>query len=223
MVDIGLSGMKTDRTIMFEIERGNLGSTQVEVMNYLRESPLSIGTYNWSKIKAAPPNTYTFEVPATSLMELREVSADLGAIDVSNGLTHVGDQIGDGHTAPANIGGKEARVTVTNGSQSRYIYFQADHAFLEARRAQVVITVEYFDQGTGSEAWFNINYDSPGSDIESYYRNTRYIWLTNSGQWKTASFDLPDAYFGGRQNDGADFRISTSDRDLFVNTVTVTK
>jgi len=223
MVDVGLSGMKTDRTIVFEIERGNLGSTQVEVMNYLREGPLSIGTYNWSKIKAAPPNTYTFEVPATSLMELREVSADLGAIDVSNGLTHVGHQNGDGRTAPANIGGKEARVTVANGTRGRFVYFAVDSAFLEARRAQVVITVEYFDQGTGSEAWFNISYDSPGSDVESYYRNTRNIWLTNSGQWKTASFDLPDAYFGGRQNDGADFRISTSDRDLFINTVTVTK
>ena len=222
MVDVGLSGIKTDRTIMFEIERGNLGSTQVEVMNYLRESPLSIGTYNWSKIKAAPPNAYTFEVPATSLMELREVSIDLGAVNSSNGLTQVGITLGDGRTAPANIGGKEARVTVHEG-EARFIYFQVDNGFLFARRAPVSVTIEYFDQGTGDEFGFAVDYDSGGADVSSCYKLTRWVALTNSSTWKTATIDLPDAYFAGCENFVADFRISTPDRDMYFNTVTLTK
>ncbi len=47
--------------------------------------------------------------------------------------------------------------------------------------------------------------------------------LTNSQQWRTATFDLPDAYFGDRQNGGADLRISLPDIDVYVAQVTVSK
>jgi serine/threonine protein kinase len=223
LVEVSLSGLKKDGAIVFEIDRGHLGSTQVEVLNNLMETPVSIGVYEWAKIKPTPPNTYTFEVPTGSLIELRQVSVDLGATNVSNGLTQVGDQIGDGITAPANVGGKEARVTVANGAQTRYIYFQVDDTFLQARNAHVSITIEYFDQGKAPDFEFLVNYDSGGTGLASCYKRTRHIGLTNSGQWKTATFDLPDAYLGGCENYDADFRIETPDRDLFFNTLTVTK
>jgi hypothetical protein len=129
-------------------------------------------------------------------------------------------QSADGQTAPANIGGKEARVTVTNGSDARYIYFVVDTAFLEKRHAPVSVTVEYYDQGMGSDYWFAIEYDAGGMDC---YKGTRLVQLTNSSTWKTATIDLPDAYFGGCERFQSDFRISTPDRDLYFNAVTVTK
>jgi len=152
-----------------------------------------------------------------------EVSIELGATNLSNGLAQVGDQSGDGRTAPANIGGKEARVTVANGAPSRYVYFLVDPAFLAPRSEHLSITIEYFDQGLGSNHWFSLDYDSAGTDIASQYKSTPLIRLTNSNQWKTATIDLPDAFFRGRENYGADFRIATPDLDLYFGTVTVTK
>jgi len=154
------------------------------------------------------------------LTGLREVSIDLGQTNVRSGLMQVDDQTADGLTAPANIGGKEARVTVTNGSEARYIYFEVDNAFLAGRHAAVSVTTEYFDQGMGNDYWFAVDYDAGGM---ACYKGTRPVQLTNSGIWKTATIDLPDAYFGGCERFQSDFRISTPDRDLYFNTVTLTK
>ena len=152
--------------------------------------------------------------------EMREVSIDLGDTYVGSGLMQVDVQSADGLTAPANIGSKEARVTVTNGSEARYIYFVVDTAFLEKRHAPVSVTIEYYDRGTGSDYWFAVEYDAGGM---ACYKGTRPVQLTNSNTWKTATIDLPDAYFGGCERFQSDFRISTPDRDLYFNTVTVTK
>ncbi len=215
-VNVDLSGLEPDGTIVFDVDKGALGTTKVEVMNTLGESPISVGGYEGR----APTR---FEVPAISLMEIREVSVDLGEPNVSNGLTQVDEPVGDGRTAPANIGGNEARVTVTNGSEARYMYFQVDDGFLSGRNAPVSVTIEYFDEGMGDEFSFAVNYDSGGADIPSCFKQAGYVKLTNSGTWKTATIDLPDAYFGGCQHGEMDFRIATPDRDLYFNTVTLTK
>jgi hypothetical protein len=128
-------------------------------------------------------------------------------------------QTGDGRTAPINIGGKDARVTVTNGSEARRIYFEVDDAFLAGRHAAVSVTVEYFDQGIGDDYWFAIEYDAGPM---ACYKGTARVSLTNSGTWKKATIDLPDAYFSGCENFRSDFRIWSPDRDLFVNYVAVT-
>ena len=98
-----------------------------------------------------------------------------------------------------------------------------DDGFLPAGNEPASATIEYFDQGMGDEFGFGLNYDSGGSDLDSCYKTTRYIGLTNSGKWKTATIDLPDAHFGGCQNFDADLRIWTPDRDLYFNTVTLTR
>ncbi len=216
MVVVGLSGLEDGEALVLDVDKGALGSTKVEVMNTLGESPISVAVSEGT-------NPFRLEVPAVSLMEIREVSTDLGPANRSNGLTQVAVELGDGVTAPAKIGGQEGRATMTNGSDSRYIYFQVDDAFLPAGNEPVSATIEYFDQGMGDEFGFGIDYDSGGSDLNSCYKKTRYIGLTNSGKWKTATIDLPDAHFGGCQNFDADLRIWTPDRDLYFNTVTLTR
>src|SRR6185295_11294659 len=47
------------------------------------------------------------------------------------------------------------------------------------------------------------------------YKSGGSVALTGSGGWKTKVFHVTDAYFGNRQNAGADFRISKSGGGFF--------
>jgi hypothetical protein len=87
----------------------------------------------------------------------------------------------------------------------------------------VDVSVEYFDQGTGS---FRIEYDGPDPNAPfngAYTASRTVVQLSNSGAWKTAKFRLPDARFLNSQNGGGDFRIAVSASELCVGKVTVTR
>jgi hypothetical protein len=149
-----------------------------------------------------------------------QVSIDLGGTNKEDGMVQF--EFEDGQTLAKTVGGREARATAHNPSTGRYIYFNIDDAFLYAKDSVVAVTVTYFDQG-GFEFW--IDYDS--TDLKATEGG---IWkqtptpnrLTGSQQWMTATFVLPDAFFGGRQHDDADFRIGVGNAMLYVDGVTVT-
>jgi serine/threonine protein kinase/formylglycine-generating enzyme required for sulfatase activity len=151
----------------------------------------------------------------TDYSVVREVWVDLGAENEEYGLVQI-EQGGDGITEPAEIGGRAARVMMPNGTGGRFIYFGVDDGFLFAQQARIRITVEYYDQG---DFHFDVSYDS----MEDCYKATDPILLENSGQWKIATFDLPDARFEGCQHNQFDFRIGAPERDLYINKVVVTK
>lgn len=62
-----LSDIKKGGMLVFEIERGHLGSTQVEVSNYLGEKEVLVGTLVWGKINPGDRNAQQFEIPAEKL------------------------------------------------------------------------------------------------------------------------------------------------------------
>ncbi len=64
-----------------------------------------------------------------------------------------------------------------------------------------VVEVVYRDIGIGN---LNVQYDS----TDAAYRAANPVTLENSGEWRTARFYLDDAFFGNRQNGGADFRLT---------------
>lgn len=144
-----------------------------------------------------------------------DASIVLGETNQEQGLVQI-DQ-GDGRTAPVTLEGKSARIT-DNPTGSRYMYFQVDDAIAHDGAYAACVRVEYFDQGTGS---FGLHYDSTGSA----YANAGDTQRTNTGTWKTASFDLlGDARFANRENGGSDFRISAGSGDankLAVHRVTL--
>jgi formylglycine-generating enzyme required for sulfatase activity len=147
---------------------------------------------------------------------VNEVWVDLGETNEEYGLLQV-EETGDGITAPAQIGGKEARVTMPNGTLGRYIYFDVDDEFLFSQQAHLRVTVEYYDQG---DDIFFLEYDSMEKCFQSADRD---VLLEDSGEWKTVTFDLPGARLGGCQHSDLDFRISTSDNELYIDSVVVTK
>ena len=48
--------------IIFEIERGNIGFTQVEVSNYLGDKAILVETFIWDKINPGEQNAQRFEI-----------------------------------------------------------------------------------------------------------------------------------------------------------------
>jgi len=66
------------------------------------------------------------------------------------------------------------------------------------------VTIEYYDSGSGS---LQLQYDAIGEDFADRYRDGGSVALVGTNTWKTHTFHVTDAYFGNRQNSGADFRI----------------
>jgi hypothetical protein len=137
---------------------------------------------------------------------LLEVAIDLGSPDSLNGMTH--PQNADGNTAAVTIGDRIARQNV-NTNTDLYFYFGVSDSFaFQGSKPDVYIVVDYFDAGTGS---LGLQYDSnTGSTLSAFYKSGGSVALTGSGTWKEKVFHVTDAYFGNRQNAGADFRISKS-------------
>jgi len=111
-----------------------------------------------------------------------------------------------------------------NSVEDYYMQFNIDDAFIYrgSPTSRVQVEIEYLDVGTDT---FSIQYDaiSGGPDGDGLFKDTGVVIKTNSGEFKTAVFQLCDAFFGNRDN-GADFRISDSaDGAEFIRRVVVSQ
>ncbi|WP_428938604.1 hypothetical protein [Fontivita pretiosa] len=141
----------------------------------------------------------TFAAPAQQAIRI-----DLGDPNDPNGLVH--PQGGDGDTTPLTIAGRTARRNA-NPAEDFYFYFAAADWFsYQASKPNLLVTVTYLD--TGGSGAIQLQYDSnTGDTLPALYKNGGSVALGASGQWKQHTFQLADAYFGNRQNHGADFRV----------------
>jgi hypothetical protein len=139
---------------------------------------------------ALPGGTITVTVAAAD--GRATVCDTLGATDTECGLQRRDND--DGRSEPVEGGRK-----TLNG----YLYFAVTDDLVPPGSAHTAtITVDYLDQGTTT---WNVQYDSTGEA----YRGSASVTNTGTGTWKQATFTLPDAGFGNRQNAAADFRLST--------------
>jgi len=164
-------------------------------------------------IRAVPASRAKYRTNGERLPQrpFLEVSIDLGPNDVANGMTQ--PQNADGNTTPVTIGGRNARQNV-NTNVDLYFYFGVSDSFaFQGNRPDVYIVVTYFDSGTGS---LGLQYDSnTGSTIAAFYKSGGSVTLAGSDTWKQKVFHVTDAYFGNRQNAGADLRISKAGGGFF--------
>jgi len=139
---------------------------------------------------------------------LEYIAVDLGSTDVEDGLSRIA--VSDGDTVSVTIGDREARRN-DDPEQDRYIYFDVDsHFALNGNNPDPYIKIDYYDAGTSTLV---LQYDASDGTI---YKNGGSVTLTNTNTWKQHTFHVTDAYFGNRQNGGADFRISGgSSGDIF--------
>ena len=141
------------------------------------------------------------------------IGAVVGATNSSYGLSEDETPSSgfDGPTTASDVAGLSARTT-TNSN----MYFAIDPSIAHAGDYSASFTVSYYDQGTGS---FSVQYDDGTSNP---YHSTANINLTNSNTWKTATVTASDAYFGGAQHSGADFRLRNGSGQLVIHSVAVT-
>jgi len=103
----------------------------------------------------------------------------------------------------------------------RHLYFDVDDSFCFFERRSFAVTVEFLDAGEGT---FVLEYDSADRKLapgERPVRRAGEVRFTGTGEWRTETFDLPDAAFGNGQKGGADFRLSVDRRGLTVRAIAV--
>jgi hypothetical protein len=132
------------------------------------------------------------------------VWVNLSTTDIEEGVNLV--TVGDGNTTPATVNGRAARRNTNAAGGDYYIYFNVDDEFaFEGSLPLIAIDVDYYDLGTGT---LTLQYDSFGDGLDHFYRSAGSVTLGDNDTWKQHTFYLEDAYFGNRQNNGADFRLS---------------
>jgi hypothetical protein len=146
------------------------------------------------------------------------VEVILGQVNQERGLKQVNSD--DGWTVPVVFAGQECREARFRKG-GRYIYFQVDDSFKKEPPMSLTVEVEYLDT---APSVLELQYDSdgPAASPEAAYRPcAQRVRLEGTRTWKTAEFVLDRARLEGRQNAGADFRLSVVGTDLLVRHVMV--
>jgi hypothetical protein len=133
------------------------------------------------------------------------------------GLRHI--QHEDGQTEPAVAGAHACRTLKRDSPKSRYMYFTVDDSFKRAGPMNLELEIRYYDAGAGT---LSVEFD--GSDPSApfagaYSRSPNVVPMGGTKIWKNARFRLPAARLGNGQNSGADLRIASSTKELFVRDV----
>jgi len=160
-------------------------------------------------------------IPIDTICNGDEVSFNLGE-DVADRMTLI--TVGDGNTAVTTKCSISCRKNV-NTTTDLYMYFGVSDSFaFQGNRPELCVTIDYYDgcctgagttncSGTGCGSCSGTNYslhlqyDSIGGGA---YKDGGSVTLGNSNTWKRKIYHVTDAYFGNRQNNGADFRIAYS-------------
>jgi len=103
----------------------------------------------------------------------------------------------------------------------RYLYFEVDDRFVTNRRSAVDVEVEFLDRGAGR---FVLEYDADDADAPhaGAYKPAAPADLANRGTWRLQNWSIPDARFGGNQNNGSDLRLAVAaETELLVRRVAV--
>ncbi len=113
---------------------------------------------------------------------------------------------------PVTKAGREAVSGKASGPGGEgYMYFAVNTAALRNGQARsLVVTIEYFDEGTGSIG-FQYDSDDPTVCINNEpvgaFKSADSIELEDTGTWLTATIAIADARFSGRCA-GGDFRLT---------------
>jgi len=150
-----------------------------------------------------PLPTLTVPVAVIGPGDTATVCTTLGATNVDRGLSQ--QEGGDGTTAPVTVGGQSARSTTASVPGDLNMYFQVDSRLAHDGDFSASVTLEYYDTGTNN---WQVQYSVSGG---SHYTQAGSVTNTDSGTWKTVTFALPDAAVDAAMNNGADFRIWSSD------------
>jgi hypothetical protein len=141
------------------------------------------------------------------------VGTVLGSTNADYGVTEADDPTSGDATAATDVGGLSARTTGAGASGTNAMYFDIDDSVAVTGDYATTFTVAYYDSGTGT---VSLNYDAGTADPNEVAGT---ITLTGTDTWKTATFTVSGAYFGGDENTGADFSLTSNGVPITVHSV----
>jgi glycoprotein endo-alpha-1,2-mannosidase len=65
--DVSLTDLEASQDLMLQIDRGNIGKTQVTILNYLGETPIEVKRFEWDQV-TGDRNSHQITVPSALLM-----------------------------------------------------------------------------------------------------------------------------------------------------------
>ena len=179
-----------------------------------------------SKVWAYPSegSDMTFASGVKAKTAASYASADLGETVSEDGLGFVlndSNKTSDSYTEAAEIGGEACRVNTLqrvetdSGVKNKVgmFYFKADRRIINENDRNVVITVRYYDSGTGE---VSLQYNAADGSIA---KKIVLAKKANSNTWKEASAELTDAKFVAPQAlTYSDFRV-VADAGTYISRV----
>jgi len=69
IVEVSFADLEPGDTLVFEIDRGNYGSTQVEIFKIIENNPEYITVFRWEDIQRTSPNAESYEVAADAFLD----------------------------------------------------------------------------------------------------------------------------------------------------------
>ena len=147
--------------------------------------------------------------------------AEAAAKMVEEGVRLVRD-VTDGACEIETVGAVACVRTKEGINNARYLYFDVADPCYYDHSGTLAVKVTYLDAGRGE---ILVQYDSsePIGPLDGAYREGGRIHRTDSGEWRTATVELPRARCTNRQNGGADFRLESLGGELAVSSVEVTQ
>lgn len=108
------------------------------------------------------------------------------------------------------------------GVARRLLAIDVDDTFTLLEKRSFDLSVEFLDSGDGE---FSLEYDSWDPALTPAARAVKSAGVrrfSGTGEWRTETFDLPDARFANGQPGGSDFRLVTEKRGIAVRRISVT-
>ncbi|MGI8906561.1 MAG: glycoside hydrolase family 172 protein [Candidatus Sumerlaeaceae bacterium] len=132
------------------------------------------------------------------------------AADRITSLTPILCTSGDGSGTVTTVAETIGAMTDTRAGKG-YLYFAVPETSPIRDTSQTIhLRVRYYSAGETSDT-LTIHYNSKTAEGKvDAYRNSETLQKPLEAGWHTAEFRLPDAYFAGKQNAAADFRISAN-------------
>ncbi len=143
------------------------------------------------------------------------VGVTFGADAKQNGITTTLWSKPGGETVATHGGKSGTQTDLTNGAWGWWGH--VDRAFVQPGANHVKVAIEYWDKPAKGEQAIKFYYDS----TEKPLARAPSIFLTGTNTWKTATLLLPNAAFGGREENGADFKLFSTDTDICVRGITI--
>lgn len=93
----------------------------------------------------------------------------------------------------------------TTVEEELYISVKIDDSFTNNEGQPVILSIEYFDEGTGM---FTVSYSGTHNTVNGRHTNAEdIVYLENTCEWKTHDFYIEDITFDHTFYEGYDFRI----------------